>query len=119
MAAFPTLTTGAVTQYPAGRLSTYSTRVTQFVDGKEQRFRELGASVRRWVIRLAQLSATEMAAIEAVFLAAQGQFGSFSFVDPWDGVEYTDCSFDRETLPMSAWTDSRNETYLVIRNNKL
>ena len=41
MANFPRLTTGAVTQYPSSRNLTYSTYVLRFVDGREQRFREL------------------------------------------------------------------------------
>jgi hypothetical protein len=119
MAQFPTLTTGAVTQYPSGRSSTYSTHVTRFMDGSEQRFRELKAPVRRWLIRLDQISAQEATAIELCYLASQGEFGSFSFVDPWDGTEYPDCSFEQERLSVTAIADSEVRTHLVIRNNSL
>ena len=50
MANFPRLTTGAVTQYPSSRNMTYSTHVLRFVDGREQRFREVGGPVRSWVV---------------------------------------------------------------------
>lgn len=119
MASFPKLRTGVVTQYPSGRRATYSTCVTKFVDGREQRFRELKSPVRRWVIRLSQLAAHEAASVEDIFLAMQGKFGSFTFVDPWDGVEYTDCSFDKETLSIIATKESSRETYFVIRSNAL
>ena len=119
MAAFPKLTTGAVAQYPSGRRSSFSTCVTRFVDGTEQRFRELKAPVRRWAIRLSQLSPYEMGAIEELFSSMHGQFGSFTFIDPIDGVEYGDCSFDAERVSHVASTDSNNETYLLIRNNTL
>jgi hypothetical protein len=119
MAMFPILTTGAVTQYPSGRRTSYSTCVTQFVDGSEQRFREFRRPVRHWIIRLSHVSASEAAAVDSFFLSMQGRFGSFSFVDPWDGQEYTDCSFDQATLAAAASTDSNYQSQLVIRNNTL
>jgi uncharacterized protein DUF2460 len=118
MSEFPLLRTGAVTQYPSSRRATYSTSVTTFVDGTEQRFRELGGPVRSWVIRLHQLSAEEIGAIESFFEDRQGQFGVFAFTDPWDGTNYNDCSFDQDQF----WTEAVNESfyqgYLIIRNNK-
>lgn len=117
MATFPLLTTGAVTQYPSGRRLTYSTNVMRFIDGSEQRFRELGQPVRTWVIRLHSLSAEEMSVIESFFDAMQGEFGSFKFIDPWDGTEYQDCSFDQETLSALVLNESRIQGYLIIRNN--
>lgn len=118
MATFPKLTSGVVTQYPSGRTATYSTSIMQFVDGKEQRFRELKSPVRRWLIELSKLSAHEEGSVEAFFSSVQGQFGSFTFVDPWDDVEYPDCSFDQETLNALSRSESANQTYLVIRNNR-
>jgi hypothetical protein len=93
--------------------------VTQFVDGSEQRFRELGTPVLRWVIRLNQVSACEAAAIESFFISMQGQFGTFKFVDPWDEIEHVHCSFDQDTLSAVASADSNNQSILVIRNNTL
>ena len=72
MANFPRLTTGAVTQYPSSRNMTYSTHVLRFVDGREQRFRELGGPVRSWVVKLHQLSAEEMGALEIVLQRTSG-----------------------------------------------
>lgn len=119
MASFPKLTTDAVTQYPSGRRTSYSTRITRFVDGTEQRFRELNSPVRRWVIQLAKISPTEAGVVESFFISMQGQFGSFAFVDPWDEVEYPDCSFDHETLSAIGLAEAGNQNYLVIRNNTL
>ncbi|HYI96457.1 MAG TPA: DUF2460 domain-containing protein [Bryobacteraceae bacterium] len=119
MATFPLLTTGAVTQYPSARRFTYSTCITRFLDGTEQRFRELKHPVRRWLIQLHNLSATEMASIEGFFEQMQGQFGSFTFIDPWDEAEYSDCSFDQESFSMEAINENRYQGHLVIRNNTL
>ena len=118
MPTFPLLTTGAVTQYPSSRNITYSTFVTRFVDGNEQRFRELKAPVRTWVVKLHQLSAEEMGSLESFFRARQGQFGSFTFVDPWDGTEYPDCSFDQDVFAASAVDENRYQGQLIIRNNQ-
>lgn len=38
---FPTLKTGATLQYPAQRATAFSTDVVRFVDGSEQRFRDI------------------------------------------------------------------------------
>ena len=119
MATFPRLDTGAVTQYPSSRRASYATSVTRFVDGSEQRFRDLKAPVRRWVIQLANVSPQEAGAIESFFAAMLGQFGSFAFVDPWDDTEYADCSFDQDTLTALTVAEPGNQTYLVIRNNSL
>lgn len=119
MATFPKLATGAVTQYPSGRRLSYATSVTRFVDGGEQRFREAKAPVRRWLIRLHNISADESAAIETFFRSMQGQFASFSFEDPWDGVVYPDCSIDQERLSAVLQSESAIDTYLLIRNNTL
>jgi Conserved hypothetical protein 2217 (DUF2460) len=117
MTTFPVLATGAVAQYPSGRRMTYSTNVMQFVDGSEQRFRELSHPVRSWVIRLHHVSTEEMTNIQLFFNSVQGQFGSFTFVDPWDGSEHPDCSFDQETLSTLMLQEGRIQGYLVIRKN--
>jgi hypothetical protein len=118
MANFPRLSTGAVTQYPSSRNITYPTHVLRFVDGREQRFRELSGPVRSWMVRLHQLSAEEMGALEMFFRERQGQFGSFTFVDPWDGTEYPDCSFDQQVLSAVAMDERRYQGHLIIRNNR-
>jgi hypothetical protein len=119
MPVFPRLRTGAVTQYPSSRRTKYVTQVTHFIDGKEQRFRELRNTVRLWLISLNRVSPHEASAVESFFLSMQGQFESFTFVDPWDGVEYEDCSFEEAELTTIASSESTNQAYLVIRNNAL
>lgn len=117
MSSFPRLRTGAITQYPSARRSTYATNLTKFVDGSEQRFRDLKQPVQTWVIRLHHLSDEEMQAVESFFDAMHGRFGSFSFVDPWDGTEYADCSFNQDTFSVGSAGEGRNNAYLIIRNN--
>ena len=78
MASFPLLKTGAVGQYPSSREVSFSTEVMRFVDGGEQRFRELRAPVLRWTIHLHNVDAAELEAIDNFFISQQGEFGSFS-----------------------------------------
>ncbi|MFN0106533.1 MAG: DUF2460 domain-containing protein [Bryobacteraceae bacterium] len=115
---FPKLKTGAVAQYPAQRTTRYSTRVMRFMDGSEQRYREFSGPLRRWVIELTTLDEEEMDALEAFFLAEQGGYGTFSFVDPWDDLEYADCSLENPDafFDFTGFHDGR--TTLVVRQNR-
>ena len=117
MTEFPRLKSGAVAQYPAQRVVRFSTHVMRFVDGSEQRYREFSGPLRRWVIQLATLDEEEMDAMESFFLAEQGGYGTFTFVDPWDDEEYT-CSLDNPDafFDFSAFNDGR--TRLVVRQNR-
>src|SRR5512134_1307110 len=92
MSEFPRLKTGAVAQYPAEKTIACSTQVLRFVDGSEQRCREYSAPLRKWIIGLDLLDERELAELEGFFIAQQGAFGDFVFVDPWDGTEYAHCS---------------------------
>jgi hypothetical protein len=95
MAQFPLLKTNAVTQYPSSRSAEFSTGVLRFVDGTEQRYRQMRQPVSKWILRLSDVSEGELYDVEDFFASRQGQTGSFVFTDPWDGTEYPDCSFER------------------------
>ena len=118
MSEFPRLQTGAVAQYPARRVTRYQTQVMRFVDGSEQRFREFGGPLRRWVIELTTLSDEEMEAMEAFFIAEQGGHGTFTFVDPWDDAEYTGCSLDNPDAFFNFTGLHDGRTRLVVRQNR-
>jgi hypothetical protein len=119
MATFPLLSTGAVTQYPSQKEISFQTTVAHFVDGSEQRFRTSRGNVKRWLLRMSHITAEEMCALEEFFDSARGQFSSFSFVDPWNGIEYPDCSFDTDQLEISAANEWRWAARIVIRNNEI
>jgi hypothetical protein len=119
MSDFPHLKTGAVMQYPARRTVSYSTQVMRFVDGSEQRYRECGSPIRRWMIRLNALDEREMASMEEFFLSRQGRMGNFSFVDPWDGVEYASCSLENDEVELEFVREGRGRTALVVRENRM
>jgi hypothetical protein len=116
MATFPKLRTGAVAQYPAERQTRFSTRVLEFVDGREQRFREFGRGLRRWVIRLDYLDATELEELAAFFEQAGGT-APFRFVDPWDGREHSNCVVENAEFAAELLSESRNRSEFVIRED--
>ena len=118
MSAFPRLKTGAVMQYPASRSVEHTTQVHRFVDGSEQRYRDRGAPVRRWVIRLEQLDEAEMRELQEFFGSVGGRAGSFSFLDPWDDVTYEDCSLEGDELAVEVSGEMRGRTVLVVRENR-
>lgn len=117
MSAFPRLRTGAVAQYPAGRVLSHSTEVMKFVDGTEQRYRVRGGTARRWVIRLELLDETEIARLEEFFTTVQGRLGRFSFEDPWTGNVHTDCSLESDEFEVEFEDETRGRTVLVVREN--
>ncbi|MGH9672441.1 MAG: DUF2460 domain-containing protein [Bryobacteraceae bacterium] len=115
---FPQLKTGAVAQFPAERNLGYETRVTRFVNGEEQRYREISEPAHRWVIRLDLLSEAEAAALEQFFLSVQGASGEFNFTDPWSGIQHTDCSLENDHVRFDVRGADRVRTALVIRKNR-
>jgi len=118
MAGFPKLKTEAVSQYPASKGLRFATEVVEFVDGREQRYRDFGAALRRWTIRLELLDEGELARLEEFFLENQGRFGNFAFTDPWDGTEYPDCSIAQDAFESVLTGEMRGRTGLVIQENR-
>jgi hypothetical protein len=118
MSIFPKLKTDAVAQYPAKRGLRFQNQVVRFVDGREQRYRDSAGPLRRWEILLDRLDDAEMAALEAFFLANQGRYGNFAFTDPWDGLEYPNCSLDEDTLELTQVDETRGAGILNVVENR-
>ena len=117
MSNFPTLKTGAVTQYPAQKSIRFSTQVLKFVDGTEQRFAGYGSPLRRWIIQVNLLDEGEVNLMSEFFRLQSGASGSFSFTDPWDGSVYPSCSFENSEMRVSLSGENRLSTTLVICEN--
>ena len=100
-ATFPTLKTGAVTQYPATKSTQYSSFVLRFLDGSDQRYREFSAPLRRWTIQLSMLDEAELNALDQFFNSQQGRFETFSFVDPWTQSTIPSCRVEQTSSIMS------------------
>lgn len=118
MAAFPTLKTGAVAQYPSERTNRFSTVVYEFVDGREQRFPQFGTPLKRWMVRLELLDELELFRLEQFFIEQGGASGHFSFVDPWDGTEHADCSFESDDLEVHFAGLGDGRATIAIKENR-
>lgn len=118
MATFPLLKTKAVAQYPASRTIRFQNQVVRFVDGNEQRYRDSAGVLHRWSIQLSELDESEMAALEGFFEANEGQFGSFTFTDPWDGTAYPNCSLHSDAMQVISAEEMRGKTSVTIVENR-
>ena len=102
MTSFPKLKTGAISQYPSTRETSFTTRVQRYLDLGEQRHRDRGSARRRWRINLSLLTDTELAQLANFFAEHQGRLGSFEFEDPWSGAIVSGCRFEQDSLPTFA-----------------
>lgn len=115
MNSFPKLKSGAIMQWPAGRTLSFSTEVLEFVNGSEQRFRHFSHPMRRWIVQLDELDEEDLTAMEAFFAQQQGQVGTFSFTDPWDGTEYAECQFDHSDVMVDYRSVLGGSAKVIIR----
>ena len=118
MATFPSLSSGAVTQYPTTITSGRGVQVIRFLDGSDQRYLSRGKALRQWKIRFDQLNETETAALEAFFVAQQGDFSSFIFPDPISGTNVPNCRFAASGLMSEyAGIDTSSAELVVVETN--
>ena len=115
MSVFPTLRSGAIAQYPVVREFRFSTEVRRYLDNSEQRYRDVPAFRKRWIIDLSNLDEGEAAQLAEFFLEQQGGFGAFDFEDPWTGTVVANCRFeqDRISVAVEAEWDSRTQLTIV------
>jgi hypothetical protein len=118
MATFPTLKTGAVAQYPASKVFRFQNQILRFLDGTDQRYRDSAGPLYSWQIRLDQLDETEMAEMQAFFLANQGSFASFAFTDPWSGQVYQSCSLSSDSMNIASLAEMQGSTSLTVVQNR-
>jgi hypothetical protein len=118
MAEFPKLKTGAVAQHPAQHRTWYANEAMHFVDGSEQRVRQWTAPLNEWIIDLDLLDEEELAAIEEFFRQVRGKHGSFAFTDPFDGMEYADCSLAQDEFGCELRGIHEGRTRLRVRENR-
>ena len=114
MARFPKLKTGVVAQYPVARVERYATEVHRFLDCSEQRYRDLAAGRKRWVLQFEGLDETETARLARFFEEQQGRLNVFEFEDPWTGLVVEKCRFGEDRFPMVEHCESRCSLQLTV-----
>ena len=78
MATFPILSTGAITQYPLSKGTSFLVDVVRFLDGTDQRCLSRGKRLRRWAIQLSKLTEPELAALRTVLRTEPRKLRSIS-----------------------------------------
>jgi hypothetical protein len=119
MAIFPTLKTGAVIQYPATKSVQFSSFVVRFLDGTDQRYRQYSAPLRRWAIQLELLDEGELNTLEQFFVAQEGSFATFTFIDPWTQTSFANCSIDQDILDYQLSGESQGAMKLIVSENRV
>lgn len=99
-------------QYPFERRQRFATESVRFLDGSQQRYRLLGACLRRWVIALNTLDEQELGAV-IDFVEVQGD-SAFAFVDPVSGDTAPRCAIAAEEFEAVLNAELRGKTSLVI-----
>lgn len=107
MAGFPTITSNAVTQYPAAVQYSQGVQVLEFLDGSDQRYLLQPKMFRAWRINLTQLNEDEVRQIETFFATQQGSYSSFTFPDPFTGTNVENCRFAASGL-LTSYIDVDN-----------
>jgi len=116
MPTFPLLKSGQEAQYPVRRTLIQNVQTVSFLDGSEQRCATSGP-LHEWTIQLDLIDEQEFTALETFVEQVQGQTGQFTFTDPLDGVQYTNCSLADGSLSETFNGPGRVSTQLVIREN--
>ncbi len=118
MSSFPTLSTGAIAQYPLACTQQFATDVVLFTDGTEQRYGRFASPLRQWTLRFSLLTETELAALLEFFQQQQGGAGTFSFTDPNDGAVYESCRFASDVVEVEIDGDGGGAATVVIQQER-
>ena len=118
MPLFPSLSSGAVTQYPTVLSTGQRAQVIRFLDGRDQRYLTQGRTYRQWQIRLDLLNETEIAQLETFFAEQEGDFSLFVFPDPISGSAVPNCRLAAPTF-ISAYVgvDISSAWLVVVETN--
>ncbi len=82
MLVFPQFATGASALYPVTRMSLTRTVSNVLGDGSTVVFADPDAGTKEWELRAAEMTLNEWTAIDTLFQAVTGRFGTFTFLDP-------------------------------------
>ena len=115
---FPSLKTGALTQYPTSQELTRPVETIRFLDMGRQYYVDSRDSLRRWRLRLDLLDESELASVFEFFSAMRGSLGRFDFEDPATGAVVSNCRFDDDELALSSLGELNASTALTVRESR-
>lgn len=98
MASFPTPFGGVVTLYPLTEMDRRPTKILQFSDFSEQRWRQC-SGMARFVLQMDRITYAEASAVKTFFDSAKGGFDN-----TWDiaigGVTYDNMAFETDVFEL-------------------
>src|SRR5579884_3331863 len=83
---FPQLAAGSLAQYPVARQWSRPTTTNALPDGSTISMVTSVTPRLSWELQYRGLSEEEWTGLQALFIASQGRFGTFTFVDPTDNA---------------------------------
>ena len=83
---FPSLSTGAICQYPLRRRNAQRTIRAEALDGSILRMYDAGSASTVWELRYSGLTDEAWAAIETLFHDVEGRLKTFTFLDPLENL---------------------------------
>jgi hypothetical protein len=115
---FPTLSSGAVAQYPLPISYTSPVDIIRFIDAADQRFMARGKTLRAWHLQLSFLNEDELAQIAQFFEALEGQYSLFGFPDPYGGQTVPNCRMGESSLVTDYLSvDLTSSSFWVVESN--
>jgi len=83
---FPQLSTGATGQFPIRRERSARTVINQSCQDYQVKLADPAAATTEWHLSFEEMTDQELAALEALFQAAEGRLTPFTFLDPADNL---------------------------------
>lgn len=108
MAAFPTIRSGAAALYPVTRSREYVTRVVQFADDSEQRWR-VRPALARFTLEFTDINGYDLSEILAFWRSTKGRFDT-TWQITIDGQTYQNMAFDSDDF---SFIENRPNRYTV------
>src|SRR5438309_5966762 len=113
---FPTFVRGNVWLAPATRAISAPTRVVQFLNDKEQRWRSADIQ-ESWTLTYSNLLYTEIQAIQNFFLTVKGAYDT-TWTFPFEGTSFTLMCFDQDDFTAVESQHGRWSVSLKIRQTQ-
>ena len=79
---YPQLTTGAYSQFPAGKQRQTRTVTNTAADGSSIKLADPNGAFTEWQLRYQGLSDTELSSLQQFFMLSEGSLNGFTFLDP-------------------------------------
>lgn len=115
MATFPSLKSGAITQYPLESMTGQGAQVIRFLDGTDQRYLTHGRALRAWQVHLNLLDEDEISSLETFFVEQLGGYSTFTFPDPVSESDVSFCRFGDDSLVTNYQeTDDAGSSFWII-----